>query len=233
MHMQVKETKNYSMFSTIEGNRPKNELHLKRLRKSMEEELLISPIIVNEKHQVIDGQHRLQVSKELNLSVYYIVCNGYGLPQVQRLNQNSKNWGGMEFINAYSDLGNQHYKYLIDFMESNNLSHGIAATLLSNQDKLNEKIKDGHFKVNTKRRGDIIADWINILKPMFVYAPQRNFVRALLSLYSKEEFNFSHFVGKLRLQPTSLVPCTNNDQYLTIVEDIYNYRSRNKVNLRF
>ena len=62
MLMQVKETKNYSMFTTIGGNRPLNELHLNRLKKSMEEELLISPIIVNEKHEVIDGQHRLRIS---------------------------------------------------------------------------------------------------------------------------------------------------------------------------
>ena len=108
MTLQVKETKNYDMFSSINGNRPKNQLHLKRLKKSMEEELLVSPIIVNEKYEVIDGQHRLQISEELRLSVRYIVCDGYGLDQVHRLNQNSKNWQLIEFIKGYADMGNIH-----------------------------------------------------------------------------------------------------------------------------
>ena len=231
--MQVKESKDYQKFQFVNGNRSTNKLHLNRLKESMSKEYLVSPIIVNENHEVIDGQHRLSVAKELELPVRYIVCKGYGLPQVQRLNQNSKNWGGMEFINAYADLGNEHYNYLIDFMQNNSLSHAVAASLLSEQESLNEKIKDGEFKATNKRRADVIADWINILKPMFLPAPQRNFVRALLSLYSKEEFNFSHFIGKLRLQPTALVPCTNNEQYLNLIEGIYNYKSRNKVNLRF
>ena len=231
--MQVRESKNYKMFKFVDGNRPTNDLHIKRLKESMSEEYLMSPIIVNEQKEVIDGQHRLKVARELQLPIRYIVCAGYGLPQVQRFNQNSKNWGGMEFINAYADLGNEHYHYLIDFMEANGLSHAVAASLLSEQEKMNEKIKDGMFKATEKRRGDVIADWINILKPMFTPAAQRNFVRALLSLYSKEDFNFSHFIGKLRLQPTALVPCTNNEQYLSLIEGIYNYKSRNKVNLRF
>jgi hypothetical protein len=231
--MQVKETKNYEMFKYVNGNRQTNNLHIKRLKESMSKEYLVSPIIVNENNEVIDGQHRLQVVKELKLPVRFIVCKGYGLPQVQRFNQNSKNWGGMEFINAYADLGYDDYKYLIDFMYDHDLSHAVAASLLSDQEKINEKIKDGEFKINQKSRANIIADWINILKTMFAPASQRNFVRALLSLYKNDNFNFSHFVGKLTLQPTSLVPCTNNTQYITLIEDIYNYKNRNKVNLRY
>lgn len=231
--MQVKESRDYKMFKFVDGNRATNDLHIKRLKESMMQEYLVSPIIVNEKKEVIDGQHRLKVAKELKLPIRYIVCEGYGLPQVQRLNQNSKNWGGMEFINGYADLGNKDYVYLVEFMEDNALSHAVAASLLSTQDNLTQVIKDGTFKATEKQRAAIIADWINILKPMFSPAPQRNFVRALLSLYKNENFNFSHFLGKLRLQPTSLVPCTNNTQYITLIEDIYNYKSRNKVNLRY
>jgi hypothetical protein len=59
------------------------------------------------------------------------------------------------------------------------------------------------------------------------------FLLELLFLYFNNEiFDFSEFMHKLRLQPSALVDCVNSDQYRTVIEDIYNWRSRNKVNLR-
>jgi hypothetical protein len=232
--MQVKETKNYEMFSTIGGNRPKNQLHLSRLKKSMEEQLLISPIIVNEKYQVIDGQHRLQVSSELNLPVRYIVCDGYGLSEVHRLNENSKNWSMRDFIDGYAELGNKEYIYLLDFMERNDIGLSASLALLSNDSGHKAKsVKNGTFKVEYKKRGDIVADWVNIIKNYNDRALTQIFVRALVKLYNNSEFEFSQLISKIAQQPTALVPCVNVEQYLTLLEDIYNYRSRNKVNLRY
>ena len=45
----------------------------------MKKKYLVSPILVNEKMEVIDGQHRLQAQKELNLPTYYIKNKGYDL----------------------------------------------------------------------------------------------------------------------------------------------------------
>ena len=232
--MQVKETKNYSMFTTIGGNRPLNELHLNRLKKSMEEELLISPIIVNEKHEVIDGQHRLRISSELKLPLRYIVAEGYGLNEVHRLNQNSKNWTMTEFIDGYADMGIKEYIYLKDFLDRSDLNISSALALLSSDTGKNiNDIKNGTWKAVHQERAETIADWVNIIKQYHNGATRQVFVRALIKLYNNENFEFSHLIGKIALQPTSLVPCVNTEQYLTLLEDIYNYRSRNKVSLRF
>ena len=48
---QVLMTNDYTIFSYISGNRDVNDLHIKRLKQSMEEKYIIVPIIVNEKHQ--------------------------------------------------------------------------------------------------------------------------------------------------------------------------------------
>ena len=234
MLMQVKETKNYSMFTTIGGNRPLNELHLNRLKKSMEEELLISPIIVNEKHEVIDGQHRLRISSELKLPLRYIVAEGYGLNEVHRLNQNSKNWTMTEFIDGYADMGIKEYIYLKDFLDRTDLNISSALALLSSDTGKNiNDIKNGTWKAVHQERAETIADWVNIIKQYHNGATRQVFVRALIKLYNNENFEFSHLIGKIALQPTSLVPCVNTEQYLTLLEDIYNYRNRNKVSLRF
>jgi len=234
MLMQVKETKNYEMFSTIDGNRPKNQLHLIRLKKSMEEQLLVSPIIVNEKYQVIDGQHRLQVSSELNLPVRYIVCNGYGLNEVHRLNQNSKNWATIEFVQGYADMGLKEYQYLLDFSERHNFTITQSVTLLANNggDRL-KQIQKGKWVATYKERGETVANWINILKQMHQGHPQKGFFQAMIHLYNNDNFDFSKLVSKLNLQPTALVPCVNKPQYLDLIESIYNYKSREKLNLRY
>ena len=52
-------------------------------------------------------------------------------------------------------------------------------------------------------------------------------------LFQNEKFDFNEFMHKVRLQPTALVDCANRDQYRTLIEDIYNYKSRNKINLRY
>ena len=89
---QVMKTNDYSIFSILKGNRSINKAHLSRLKKSIEEESLIVPIIVNEKYQIIDGQNRYNCWKELEMPIYYIQVDGYGLKQVQRLNSNVRNW---------------------------------------------------------------------------------------------------------------------------------------------
>ena len=60
-------TREYSIFKTIEGNRNISLLHLNRLRESMLEKHLFTVIVVNENMEIIDGQHRFTISKELQL----------------------------------------------------------------------------------------------------------------------------------------------------------------------
>ena len=76
---QVHKTTDYFLFKPIDGNRNKNLLHINRLKKSISENYLFTVIIVNENYEIIDGQHRFECIKELELPLYYITCKGYGL----------------------------------------------------------------------------------------------------------------------------------------------------------
>ena len=233
MLMQVKETKNYSEFKDITGNRTINPLHLSRLIESMKEEYLLSPIIVNENGQVIDGQHRLRAAKELNIPVRYIVQEGYSLSQIQRYNQNSKDWRMIDFIKGYAQLNNKEYIYLLKFHEGTGLTITTCITLLSNAGSATNDIRNGVWKAKHKERANLIFSWIQVIDRFYNNADRKNFVLALIRMYNHEDFNFSHFISKLSLQPMSLVDCTKTEDYVVLIESIYNYKSRNKVNLRF
>jgi len=41
------------------------------------------------------------------------------------------------------------------------------------------------------------------------------------------------FIGKLEAQPTALKKCAKVDQYVDLIEEIFNYRSQSKVSLRY
>ena len=57
------ETRDYSMFKKIRGNRPVDESHVKQLKKLIAEKDLMDPIPVNANKELEDGQHTLQPRK--------------------------------------------------------------------------------------------------------------------------------------------------------------------------
>ena len=64
----VKSTKNYEMFQKLEGNRPVLERRINKIIASINNVgYITSPIIVNDKYEVIDGQGRLEALKQLKL----------------------------------------------------------------------------------------------------------------------------------------------------------------------
>ena len=81
----------------------------------MKKRRLISPILVNEHRQIIDGQHRFLAQQELNLSVPFIVKKGYGEVETQILNTNSKNWSLADWERYYCNKGIDDYLVFKEF----------------------------------------------------------------------------------------------------------------------
>ena len=64
---EIRKTNNYPMFKNMIGNREIKDKNYKKLIRSMSEKQLIIPILVNEKLEIIDGQHRFNACKTLQL----------------------------------------------------------------------------------------------------------------------------------------------------------------------
>ena len=232
---QVYRTTNYERFSQLFGNRKINKLHQERLKKSISETDLTesNPILVNEHFQIIDGQHRFEVCKELKKPIHYILKMGYGLREVQRLNANMKNWKMEDYIEGYCDMGHDEYLYLRGFLAQHKLGITNSLQILSNWggDK-NEQVVNGEMKLTNKMRGETIAKWITELKPIYQGVARRSFINALIKLYNNRQFNFKQLMSKLQYQQTKLVDCTDVKGYLTLLEEIYNFKERGE-KLRF
>ncbi len=247
---KVYKTNNLSMFKQIDGNRIPNIQHVRRLSDSIRVYgMKCNPILVNERMEVIDGQHRLMAAKEAESFVYYIIVNGYSLSEVHTLNLNQKNWTKKDFMEGYANMGVESYIKLREFVNKNDdyvFNDCIALcqnNTSHNQNMLAHKIYKNPnqvqvFEEGTWICGDIIlaqdfANKIRMIKSYYTGYNRSAFVSTMIGLLKKEIFDFNEFMHKVRLQPTALVDCANREQYKTLIEDIYNYKSRNKVSLRY
>lgn len=106
-------TTNYDTFRALTGNRDVTTMHKNEIVRSIKKSGYFSnPIMVNERMEVIDGQHRLAALKELGLPVEYIIVRGAGAKDAPLLNTASRNWNTKNYIKSYADQGNGNYKLL-------------------------------------------------------------------------------------------------------------------------
>jgi len=236
--MKVKTTKDYGIFSSIEGNRAVKPNHVKKLMSAMEKELLVSPIIVNERMEIIDGQHRLAACRGLGLPVYYITVGGYDREQVQMLNANSRNWSTDDFVESMISKGSDDYTILKAFREKFGIPYTSSVALLGSRSAEYNKhlmtaFKEGNFKVKDLRRAEDVGNLVEKASKYFDAARTKYFVSAITRCYDKPDFDGDEFIHKLSLNSLMINKCRNAKQYLEVIEEIYNYRRRNKVNLRF
>jgi hypothetical protein len=241
---QVHTTTDYSMFKSIDGNRNKNRLHIARLKQSMLENYLFTVIVVNEKYEIIDGQHRFECIKELKLTLHYIMCKGYGLSEVQRLNANSKTWNADDYLEGYIGMGIQEYILYKEFKEKYDIGHNESMVLLSGKkSQLSGKnagvntprklFYEGKYKIVSLFDAEDIMDKICLIAPYYTGYKRSAFIHTMIELIKNEHFEFTEFLQKLKMQPTALQDCTTKQQYKMLIEEIYNYKRRDKVNLRF
>lgn len=232
---QVHTTTDYFLFKPIDGNRNKNLLHINRLKKSMSENYLFTIIIVNEKYEIIDGQHRFDVIQELKLPLNYVICKGYGLNEVHILNANSRTWNSDDYLEGYCNLGNQHYIKYKEFKDTYGIGHRECMSILSGVETASAVniFYMGDFKIKNYHEACNIIEKILLIQQYYEGTKRRAFIFAMLKLFKNPNFEFTEFLQKLKCQPNSLVDCLNINQYISLIEEIYNYRRREKVNLRY
>lgn len=244
----VYKTFDLSIFKSINGNRVPNLQHIRRLSESLKEYgMKCSPIIVNEQFEVIDGQHRLEAAREVGTFVYYIIINGYTLSEVHTLNLNQKNWTKKDFMYGYADMGVESYVKLKKFVDKNddftfNDCIALCSNITNSAGKSLYQKSRGYclevFEEGTwqGRDFDLAQEWANkirMIKPYYDGYNRSSFVGTMIGLFMNDKFDFNEFMHKLRIQPTALLDCANREQYRTLIEDIYNYHSRNKISLRY
>lgn len=224
---KIYSTFNYDQFKVMDGNRMVHPGHVHRLKKSMEEKQLVVPIIVNEKMQIIDGQHRVEVCKQLNKPVYYIINPNYGIKEIQKLNTHMKNWNVDDYLKCYCGLGIEDYIKYKEFRAKYGFGHQETLAFLTGSTSNFHKIfNDGNFKIKSLEEAENAAQKVSQFAEFYKGYRRKSFVYAILALLKHPEYDHREMLKKVAMQQRNLVDCTNTEQYLSLLEEIYNFHKR-------
>lgn len=238
---EVFQTKNYEMFKFRNDNRSIRQYHVQELVNKMKEKGWIqgSYAVINEKNEVIDGQHRILAARTIGIPVSFTIERKTSFDTIQDLNQSQVNWSKYDHVHGWVTKQNQNYIILEGFMKRYpEFKITEMMMFLSNSftSVTKETFESGRFEVRSVRVGE---EWINNfrqLKPYFEKGYNKSiFVRSLIKVMSKKkEFSFDQFIHKVSIRPGSIHLCGTVDQYVEMIENIYNFqRKGGKINLRF
>ena len=100
-------TKDYDLFKFLDTNRQPNDLMIKKLTKSIKENGVQIPIIVNPDKYIVDGQHRFWALRGLGYNVPYIVSRTWKDDKhTIEINNTGKKWTAMDYANYAAESGN-------------------------------------------------------------------------------------------------------------------------------
>ena len=99
--------------------------------------------------------------------------------------------------------------------------------------KISEVFVDGTWVGKNFELANEWAEKLRLIKPYYSGYNKSIFVGTMITLFSNPIFDYSEFMHKIRIQRKALVDCANREQQRLLIEEIYNYKSRNKVNLRY
>lgn len=227
------------MFQFRPDNREKViEAHVKRLIQSIKTNNLLHcrPIVVNQKMEIIDGQHRLLAAKALDTEIYYQVID-LSSDDIVRMNI-AKTWSNSDFVNFYCRNGYEEYIKLNEFMKKHNLNLKVAMNIAMGTEKKGFlDFKLGKFKFDTASLNeelDVCWDTINYIKKMngfSTYTSSSRFWHGLLKLVSHPGFDKTKWRFNIERMIDHFGPRARTQDYQKMLMDIYNWKNTKKIDL--
>ena len=150
---KVLTTTDYDQFTFLKSNRAIDENHVYKLVKLIKAEgHQKEPVIVNEKLEVISGQHRIKACAKLEMRVTYIIVPGLTIKDAREMNNSQKPWSFKDHLRCYGHSSHhnyQAYKQVTSLLEEYpSLSNAVALVLLTKDYvKAYSKFKLGTFVV--------------------------------------------------------------------------------------
>lgn len=231
-------TTEYGIFKFLKGNRDINEAKVTKIKEAIKEGvdvLRYAPIIVNEQMEIIDGQHRYAVSRELKTNVYYVIHKNADLSIVPSINSNSTRWRTIDYLNSYIDLKKPEYIALKAFMDKYpSVSLPVAIRMLhdgrtTGKSDCMEKFKDGLFKVSHADRSEEITELLMDLAPHTENAFSSRFYGAMLQLNGNGKYNHEHLLSKIAESGRRIDVIHTEKAIIENMESIANHKSKHRI----
>lgn len=232
--MNVQSTKEYSKFKKLTGNRDVRIGHVRFLISSISRKNLLAehPIIINRNWEVIDGQHRIEAAKTLNIPIFYVFSESASIEDAQLLNYAARVWASRDFLKSLAENGNEDARFVYDFVLKNKVPVTVAlqvsTTLSARAQKLLSLMRAGEFVADAK---DTALLYEVMLSQYRSYATERasfdsNFARAVRKMLIDKPVEHVAMLNQLALYPHGIDRQVDERGYLRLFEEIYNYNRK-------
>lgn len=224
----IKVTSDYDKFSFIKANRDQSRGHIETLKKAFEEIgnlTKVQPILVNDRFQIVDGQHRFTAIKELGEPVYYTKVSGLGVNEARSMNLLHRTWRVDDFAKSYALSGDKNYQKYIQLKEDYGFSHTVILLYISNRlDNTGtlQEFREGNFVIEDE---DGAVDRLEYLSKAAEAAPivsYRPVALAMLKLMQIEGFDRDRMLTKLEKYGHKIERVDNVESNMRQLEDVYN-----------
>ena len=241
-------TTNYSMFGHIGGNRNLDTSNLNKIKQSVSKKHIKTNAVicildvedVKVPLKIVDGQHRFEACKDLNIPVSYVIDSSLTMSSILNditlLNTASKEWDVSDFMNSEAQKGNQNYVLYSQVYNifNNSFDHESLFYILNNDDsrtcpKISYPLfKSGQLHFDQSDYNYLIQRLKDISK--FDYynelGGKRYYQKALNQLINTKGFDMGQMLSKIQTRQSTIVKCTTVDGALRQLGDIYNWKSQ-------
>jgi hypothetical protein len=201
MAFKIIESRDYDKFRYIGANRELNEKHVLALMDSIRKKNMLSicPCLVSGENEIIDGQHRIEAARRLEVAFYYIIADELTHEDIIALNNVKLGWNNMDYINFYTVKKVPGFQALTKKMvEYPDLKLPMVLLVISSTG-INgiPQIRQGIIDVgNVKRFVEFINAW-NDYKSFTVHHPNKFFLLAIRRCYMREVRHCDYDHGRI------------------------------------
>ena len=229
---QIFITDDYARFE-FKDNRRIDQRHVQNLKARIEAKNLSaeSPIRVTKEYVIRDGQHHFHALMELGLPIYYIFSD-MTVVDTPIFNASHKAWRIMDFLEYYCDRGIREYQVFSGFMHKYNFTCGTALAIVSGYSGgyPSKMFRDGELTIKDKLIDcQVTADKLFECRDFLTFHMGRSFVLAMMEVFNHPDYDHKTMLRKMEMRQSAIHLCGNRDEYLRMLEKVYNYKNTTKV----
>lgn len=240
-NIKIYVTDDYDAFQKMLGNRDAKS-EAKIISSIQQVGQVVTPIIVNEKMEVIDGQNRLNALKALGLPVYYIKQKGLDIEACRCLNVGQTNWGTEDYIASFAEEGNKSYLRLASLVNAYRKPLSIKGIIaMANPTALNEggtsqepmvkkgkyELTESEYELAVKRIDSAIDLGYAALCKRRKYAA-RIYWACVSYIYQNQSVNAADVIKKLEARENQIPGANRVSEQLSFMDDAINCESGRK-----
>jgi hypothetical protein len=183
-----------------------------------------------------DGHHRFKVASKLEIPVKYVVTTSeISIPEIEATKEK---WTSYDYLTRFCRGGNPDYLALKKYHEETGIGLDICIAIMGGETSdtaiITRNFKDGYFEIKNHVRPERMKQIVLFMKKCGIeYCKNRSLVSAIAILTRIPEFKDEQLMAKIKKHTSIMEKKATKQQYLELLERIYNYNSPHKIPIKF